>query len=131
MAWRLLPPQKPHKKACKYVEDGSEHYKYIFCVLFRSNEFLAFGGKEVAWFTWPANGDFTVKRQFTASDWIIDMSAAGRHEQHLFYILTAHNRVQILTGTKESFRLLRTVTCQEKCILYSGLIVTNQRRGKA
>ena len=129
LAWRLLPFQKPHKKSLR-IKDGSEYFKYIFCVLFsRSNEFLAFGGKEVAWFTWPASGDFTVKRRFTASDWIIDISAAGRHEQDLFYILTAHNRVQILTGTKESFRLLRTVTCQEKCILYSGLIVTNQGGG--
>ncbi len=85
------------------------------------SDYLIVGGKSVSLITLTSDdggqAGMKIKNPETIfPDWIWDMCT----DQHNYYFLTAHNKV---LKTDLSLNLLDSFDCEEKCILYSGLLL--------
>ncbi len=92
------------------------------CCSSKCQEIVVFGGKSVA--VVEVNCDekriVEVSWQRTVDDWIV---ACLRRTENILAVLTAHNKVLTIPLSTSLSVQVETTTCQEKCILYSGLLL--------
>ena len=84
-----------------------------------TDEVVVLGGKSVMVLSYPS---LDIKQaEISLPDWLWDCLKLGRN----YFFLTAHNKV---IKTDKQFNILQTFGCEEKCILYSGLLLADQAR---
>ena len=91
----------------------------------RTSEFLVCGGKSLAVVNVTEGGRLEIKNyEKIIEDWIWDSWFDPVTE--IFHFLTAHNRI---IRMRANFETCDSLGCEEKCILYSGLVVPGRDRG--
>ena len=93
---------------------------YVHTIKQLGDRILIIGGKSVALLKSGQNGLTMNVRERVLDDWVWDCEMADGG----YYFLTAHNTV---IETDASLMPRKRFGCEEKCILYSGVLVPGQR----
>ena len=85
-----------------------------------NQDYLVLGAKSASIISLNKADEIVIKTQEKHfNDWLWDFCRIGDY----FYFLTAHNRV---ICTELNLEFISNISCQEKCILYSGTLVNSQ-----
>ena len=89
---------------------------YVHTIKQVGDRILIIGGKSVALLNFGQNGLTNIVRERVLDDWVWDCAMVDGG----YYFLTAHNTV---IETDASLMPRKRFGCEEKCILYSGILV--------